>query len=353
MKYRKVKLKDIATVIMGQSPKGSSYNNEKIGIPFLQGNRTFGRLYPTIDTWTAEPNKIGRRNSILMSVRAPVGDLNIANENICIGRGLCSIEMLNGNNQFLYYLLKNSISEIKIKSTGTIFDSINRTELENIEVLDFNEKQQNKVVNILFSIDKKIELNNQINDNLLEIGKQIYKEKAREESNRVELKMFFEVKTGKKDANASVENGMYPFFTCSKQMLKIDDYSFDGPAILVAGNGDFNVKVFYGRFDAYQRTYVLMPNNEQYLGYLYFAISENLNNLTAGFRGSVIKFITKGMIENYTIPYIRDEKTYKCFNKIVEKIQSNNDEIEELIKIRDTLLPKLMNGKIDLDKIEI
>ena len=84
MEYKKCKLGSVANIVMGQSPKGSSYNNKKIGEPFLQGNKTFGRLYPTIDTWTTEPKKVAKKNSILMSVRAPVGDLNIANSDICI-----------------------------------------------------------------------------------------------------------------------------------------------------------------------------------------------------------------------------------------------------------------------------
>ena len=98
-----------------------------------------------------------------MSVRAPVGDLNIANDDICIGRGLCSIEMNNGNNRYLLYLLNNSMNIIKQKTSGTVFDSINKNELENIEVIDFDMQKQNKIINILSTIDKKIELNNQIN----------------------------------------------------------------------------------------------------------------------------------------------------------------------------------------------
>ena len=176
MECKTCKLKDIATVIMGQSPKGSSYSDKGNGKAFLHGNRTFGRLYPVIDTWTTEPNKIAKEKSILMSVRAPVGDLNIANQEICIGRGLCSIEMNNGNNEYLFYLLKYSIDEIKRKSSGTVFDSINRTELENIDIIDFDEEIQNKITSVLFNIDKKIELNNQINDNLLDINKNLYKE---------------------------------------------------------------------------------------------------------------------------------------------------------------------------------
>lgn len=166
MNNKKIKLKEIAEVNMGQSPNGKSYNYIKKGMPFLQGNKTFGNLFPTIDTWTTEPKKIGRKSSILMSVRAPVGDLNVANQDICIGRGLCSVEMFNENNMFIYYALKNSINEIKRKSTGTVFDSINRKDIEEIELINFSKEQQNKIITILSTMDKKIELNNQINNNL-------------------------------------------------------------------------------------------------------------------------------------------------------------------------------------------
>lgn len=164
----KVKLKDIADINMGQSPKGDTYNNNNNGMPFLQGRKTFGRIFPFIDTWTTNPIKIAEKDSILMSVRAPVGDMNISNQKICIGRGLCSINMHNSNNKYLYYLLLANISKLKENSTGTVFDSINRTDLENLELNIENEENQNKIVNILGTIDDKIEENNQINDNLLE-----------------------------------------------------------------------------------------------------------------------------------------------------------------------------------------
>lgn len=167
MEFKTIKLKEIADITMGQSPKGTSYNNNKQGMPFLQGNKTFGRLYPTIDTWTTEPTKIGKSNSVLMSVRAPVGALNIAEHDVCIGRGLCSMTMKNGNTLYLYYLLNNSMNNIKNRTSGTVFDSINKNELENIEVIDFDKETQDKIINILYKIDKKIETNSKTNDNLL------------------------------------------------------------------------------------------------------------------------------------------------------------------------------------------
>ncbi len=101
--WKEMKLKVFASINMGQSPKSEYYNNEGIGLPFLQGNRTFGIRYPSIDTYCSEPKKIANSGEILFSVRAPVGDINIANQKICIGRGLASLNALNGENIFLYY----------------------------------------------------------------------------------------------------------------------------------------------------------------------------------------------------------------------------------------------------------
>ena len=97
-----VKFRDFATLNPGQSPKSEFYSNSE-GLPFLQGNRTFGLLYPKIDTYTTKTTKIAEKGEILMSVRAPVGDLNFAKEKVCIGRGIAGINAKDGNNKFLFY----------------------------------------------------------------------------------------------------------------------------------------------------------------------------------------------------------------------------------------------------------
>lgn len=224
--------------------------------------------------------------------------------------------------------------------------------LMDLEVIMPDLETQKKIVRILSALDKKIELNNQQNETLFELGRLLYVEKFEnnEAIDKVELKHFFPVVTGKKDANVSSEKGKYPFFTCSKAISRIDDYVFDADAILLAGNGDFNVKFYRGKFDAYQRTYVLIPNNPEYLGFLYWAISCNLPKLTANYRGSVIKFITKGNIESFKVPFVENEFIL-IFMKYLEKIEKNNRENETLVKMRDALLPKLISGEIKLDKI--
>ena len=86
----KVKLSEVCNITMGQSPDSSSYNQKSDGIPFFQGNADFGILYPTVRTWTTSPKKIAKKDDILISVRAPIGALNYANIECCIGRGLAS-----------------------------------------------------------------------------------------------------------------------------------------------------------------------------------------------------------------------------------------------------------------------
>ena len=114
MKY---KLSDIVEVTMGQSPKSEFYNNEGKGYPFLQGNRTFGFKRPTFDTYTTVMTKIAKAGDIIMSVRAPVGDLNITPVDMCLGRGVCSLRMKNGNQDFLFYLMKYVMPQLLSKES--------------------------------------------------------------------------------------------------------------------------------------------------------------------------------------------------------------------------------------------
>ena len=164
-----VKLKELAEITMGVSPKSCFYNTEGKGLPFLQGNRTFGDKYPAFDTFTQNTTKIAPLNSVLMSVRAPVGDINITKQQCCIGRGLCCLVSKENNNEFLYYLLKLGSNRIKNYETGTTFGSINSDIIHNLEfTIPEDKKVRLKISNFLSLFDEKIESNNAINDNLQE-----------------------------------------------------------------------------------------------------------------------------------------------------------------------------------------
>ena len=128
------KLCDIAKITMGQSPDGTSYNGNKEGVPFLQGNSEFTDKYPIAVKYTTSPNKMANAGDILMSVRAPVGAINIADKSYCIGRGLCAISAKSGNNDYLRFLLQSKIAELNRISTGSTFKAINSNDLKLLEV---------------------------------------------------------------------------------------------------------------------------------------------------------------------------------------------------------------------------
>jgi len=129
-----VKLGEIAEVISGQSPEGKFYNDIGEGMAFYQGKTEFGDIYLGKPTkWTTQVTKIAEPDDILMSVRAPVGPVNISKEKICIGRGLASIRTKNASQKFVYYILK-SMQEDITGNGGAVFDSISRSQIEELEI---------------------------------------------------------------------------------------------------------------------------------------------------------------------------------------------------------------------------
>lgn len=160
-------LSDIADVTMGQSPKSIFYNSDGQGMPFLQGNRTFGKRYPVFDTYTTMTTKIAKAGDVIMSVRAPVGDLNLTPVDMCLGRGVCGIRMKNGNQDFLYYLLKYYMPRLLNKESGTVFGSVNRNDINKLEIeIPDNIRKQQIIARMLSMFDDKIDKNDEINENL-------------------------------------------------------------------------------------------------------------------------------------------------------------------------------------------
>lgn len=155
MKYKA--LKDIATITMGQSPDSSSYNEEKNGIPFYQGNADFGELYPTARVWCSKPKKIAKENDILISVRAPIGALNYATEECCIGRGLAAITIENDfERNYVFHFLKAQNKELNNKGTGSTFKAISKSVLEEIQVPAISKEQQEISMKLMDIIEQII-----------------------------------------------------------------------------------------------------------------------------------------------------------------------------------------------------
>jgi len=173
--WKEVKLGEVANILMGQSPKSESYNINGDGVPFYQGVTEFTDRNVKIKTFTNQPKKVVKANTILFSVRAPVGRVNFVRHQACIGRGNAGIVMKNGLQNFLFYLLKYIEKQIQSYTSGTVFTSINSKDLKNLPIKAPPLPEQQKIAEILSSLDDKIELNNQMNKNLENMAQTIFK----------------------------------------------------------------------------------------------------------------------------------------------------------------------------------
>lgn len=168
-------LSDIADITMGQSPSGSSYNEESIGAVFFQGRAEFGFRFPTVRLFTTEPKRMACANDILMSVRAPVGDLNVAYADCCIGRGLAAIHSKFKCQSFVLYTMFFLKKQLDVfNGEGTVFGSINRKSLNEMPILIPSDEKVDEFERIVAPMDAAIRNNydelcrlEQIRDSLL------------------------------------------------------------------------------------------------------------------------------------------------------------------------------------------
>ncbi|WP_239993943.1 restriction endonuclease subunit S [Neisseria lactamica] len=315
------------------------------------------------------------------------GFLENPSDNFIVSTGFSTIDVYDDNTdeKFIYYLLTqkhitdylHTIGENSVSS----YPSINPDDIANLKFTVPDLKTQQSIAAVLSALDKKIALNKQINARLEEMAKTLYDywfvqfdfpdangrpykssggEMVFDETLKREipkgwkpfkLSELVTLSTGKEDANFATEQGIYPFFTCSEKILKCDVYSFDTQAILLAGNGTFSVKRFTGKFNAYQRTYVLEPKSKNLYPIVYFVIIDNVIKFTSGSRGSIIKFITRGDIENIDIVLPNDIENMR-FSEVLytyllqaELLEKQN---HQLTQLRDFLLPMLMNGQVSV-----
>lgn len=378
--WRKVKLDNVCELIAGfafKSKDFGAYPDKVVKItniepPFVNMTNLVGVDLSKYNRNNLAKFIVKRGDYVLAMTGATIGKLGrISNDDIAyINQRVLKFKPNDGvDKDFLFFILSESnfsqyiLNHIDSESAQANISAktIGQYEFE-LPPLD----AQKRISAVLVSLDNKIELNGKINQNLETQAQAIFKSwfvdfepfggKMPADWKAYKLGEFLPVITGKKNANVSSSKGKYPFFSCAQDTAWTDEFSFDANAILVAGNGDFNVKFYSGKFEAYQRTYVLIPHNPTFTNWLYYVVKYNLERITSGARGSVIKFITKGNLEDFSFfaPRNLDKLTpIDFFNSTNNKIAENKLEILKLAQLRDTLLPKLMSGEIDVSDVAV
>lgn len=381
MKWEKVAIKDICIGIYDgphATPPLSDTGAIFLGISnFNNGRLDFSDIrYISEDDlpkWTKRV--IPQKNDIVFSYEATLNLYAIIPEGFrgCLGRrmALLRVDETKADYKFLYYYFYSDAWRATVNENIVLGATVDRIPL--IKFPDFPVElppleTQHRIADILSAYDDLIE-NNQKQIKLLEEAAQrLYKEwfvdlrfpghentkivdGVPEEWRKFPLEEIAPVVTGKKDANYGDKGGNYPFFTCSQETITAPGYSFDTSAVILAGNGDFNVKLYRGKFEAYQRTYVLAPFDHSNLFNLYFTVQDNMEALAKGASGSTIKFLTKGMLQKILV-LIADKKILDKFNdyeeNIQQKVEALKKQVENLTEIRNRLLPKLMSGEMEV-----
>jgi len=364
-------LGEVTEIKMGQSPDGETYNLNGNGLPFYQGIIEFDEKYVKIKTYTSEPIKIIEPNTILFSVRAPVGKVNFTKHKACIGRGNAGLTMNNGNQEFLFYLLKFIERQIQNRSSGTVFDSISGKELREIPIITpSNSTEQKAIASVLSALDDKIELLREQNQTLEEIAQTIFQEwfgkykvgDKLPEGWRVgkvqNIVNIFDSQRIPLSSNQRIEKqGAYPYYGATSIMDYVDDYLFDGIYLLLAEDGsvmDQNgypvLQYVWGQFWVNNHAHVLTGNNEFSTEILYLLFRKT--KIAGIVNGAVQLKINQTNLMNFEI-IIPPQETLKKFDEIIQpifsKIRDNSEQIQTLARTRDELLPKLMTGDLRVD----
>ena len=377
-------LADIADVTMGQSPKSEYYNSEKNGMPFLQGNRTFGKKYPTFDTYTTFITKTAKSGDVIMSVRAPVGDVNITPIDMCLGRGVCGIRMKNENQEFLFYLLKYYMPRLVNKQSGTVFGSVNKNDINSLEI-DIQEDStiQRKIARYLSMIDEKIELNEKINKNLEQQAQAYFDElfvvNANPNWSECTLSDIGTVVAG---GTPSKSKGEYyadhGIAWITPKDLSVDKSKFishgendiselglskSSAAKMPAGTVLFSSRAPIGYIAIAQNEVTtnqgfksVIPDENIGTAYVYFLLKNLLPTIEGMASGSTFKEISGAGMKS--VPTVMpDTDTIQLFNTFCEPIFKEQEILEaenkHLSSLRDSLLPKLMSGEIDVSQLDL
>lgn len=381
---KKKKIGEVGEIVNGGTPSTKNESYWDGNIPWITPNDLSSNESKWIKYGERSITKEGLENSsakyvpeksILLSTRAPVGYV-VRNEiDASTNQGMKAFvpnsNLVDAN--YIYYYFKKNTRLLNLRSGGTTFRELSTKSLKSIDILLPNLETQTRVGSTISALDDKIDLNTKLISNLDENAQLLFykwfvdfnfpneegkpykdaggefisvkKQLIPKGWNHTKLGDLTNITTGKKDANHATENGGYPFYTCSSEQLSSPTYSFDTKAMILAGNGEFWFNRYEGKFEAYQRNYVIESKSDEMFDYLYLNLDKYLDVITSKSAGSIIKYLTMSMITELEV-IIPDDITLRKFNKIINPLFAKSDLLKKqnkyLEELRNLLIHKLV-----------
>lgn len=285
--------------------------------------------------------------SVILSSRAPIGHLVINTKPMATNQGCKGIiPSSHLQHKFLYYYLSSIVDLLNSLGAGATFKELSGTKLKGVRIPIPPLSEQQRIVGILDEAFEGIAAAKSNAEKNLQNARDLFEGYLQKlDAEKAFLGDLVNITTGKLDANAAVESGKYPFFTCSREAYAINDYAFDCEAILLAGNnavGDFNVKHYKGKFNAYQRTYVITVNEKNRIlyRYLYFQLLKSLRQFKVQSVGAGTKFLKLEMIKNMQIalPSLSEQQQIVL---IIDSLLAETQRLESIYQQKIAALDEL------------
>jgi type I restriction enzyme S subunit len=338
--WQKVKLGDLITIYNGKAHQSLT---EKGNFPVFGSGGLMGYTHDFMYNGEA----------ILLPRKGTLTNIQYLNEKFWVvdTTYYVVVNKEKADTKFLCNYLKMISNHLTNLDSGSAVPSMTQKAYQEIPLFLPPLAVQQGIARVLSLLDEKIELNRKISRESFALAQTLYNYTFLQNKNpnwNVEkLGDIATIRTGKEDANFATENGEHNFYTCAIEPLKCDTPVFEGKSVLIAGNGNFNVKFCDEKFNAYQRTYVVQPKEDGFWEMIYFAVKNTIQKFVQGSNGSIIKFITLGDVQNVELP-IPNPTTLAVFQSSVRplfaQILACRQQSAELARLRDYLLPLLMSG---------
>lgn len=366
--WESVRLGDVAEIILGQSPKSEFYNEEGNGPHFLQGAKNFGNRYPKLERYCSEPKREAKKGDVLISVRAPPGPVNIAPENVCIGRGVTAIRANKGPNKYLYYYLKFYKPRWESVAGGTTFKSINKSDLQSLEIPYPPLATRKRISNFLSIFDEKIETNQRLSIKLHNLAASIYKDMFVDFSpysetvaaNGDEIPASFEMGTlgdilsleyGEGLSADKREGDKYPVYGSNGTTGRHNEFLVEGPGVIVGRKGvNFgSVKFSQENFWPIDTSFYVSGKSFDHPTYFYHLLN-NMNFQHLG-SDSAVPGLNRNVAHDQPVPIPPESEVSKFASRVAPMHKQRNhieNENRKLKQLRDSLNRAIMTREIHL-----
>lgn len=377
------RIKYCTDIIMGQSPDSNLIKEDNGIYPFMQGNAEFTNLYPKPSLYCDFPNKVSRVGDILMSVRAPVGELNISDREYGIGRGLCSIRPAYFNTKYFWYFMLKSKGDFSVFSNGSTFEAITTENLLNFPcvvpgiqeqqaIADFLDKECAQIDSVAADLEKQIALLQQYKKSLITetVTKGLDKSVPMKDSgvewigeipthwDKKRMKYFLSVSSGEAITSDQLEDGEYPVYGGGKQMGYFNKTNVDKNQILIGRVGANCGCVTITHTPSWATDNALVVQTLCYFKYIYYIlISADLNRLN---EANAQPLITGAKVGNCVVPftanYTEQKQIAQYLDERCEKIEGliigKQKQLETIIQHKKSLIYEYVTGKKRVKEVQ-